>query len=95
MWSESNSVSGNLLHKPEYITTAMHFILQYYILQQSVYTHSRPCDVRLPFDYTHGPKIIKHTTLLFLSFSAASYILQWSDAPDVSDAVFHRTAVLL
>jgi len=38
---------------------------------QSVYTHGRPCDVRLPFDYTHGPKIVKHATLLFLSFSYA------------------------
>jgi len=37
-------------------------------MQQSVYTHG---DVRLPFDYTHGPKIIKHATLLFVSFSYA------------------------
>jgi len=38
---------------------------------QSVYTHGWPCNVRLPFDYTHGPKIIEHATLLFLSFSYA------------------------
>jgi len=35
-----------------------------YNILQSVYTHGRPCDVRLPFDYTHGSKIIKHPTLL-------------------------------
>ena len=42
-----------------------------YISLRSVYTHGRPCDVPQPFDYTHGPKIIKHATVLFLSFCYA------------------------
>jgi len=46
-------------------------IMVAWISTRSVYTHDRPCDVPLPFDYTHGPKIIKHATLLVLSFCYA------------------------
>jgi len=42
-----------------------------YLNLRSFYTHGRPCDVPLPFDYTHGPKIFKQATPLFLSFCYA------------------------
>ena len=58
------------------------------VYNQSVYTHGRPCDVRLPFDYTDGPKIIKHATLLFLSFFNKRNVCRGAVAGFVGGPVF-------
>ena len=70
-------------------------------MKQSVYTHGRPCDVPLPFDYTHGPKIIKHATLLFLSFCYAHkrpspfFLVHPHQKPSFNDKVWTYYQILV